>query len=165
VSVLLDHTASLLAYRPAKLSAMVVVADPRVRTSVTRHLWALGVRDVVEASTTAEARTRMSTPRDLAVVDVHLPDGSGLALLGEMRTAGWASGLAISAADDTSAVRAALAAGVRGFVVTGARAVAPNGRPGYGQPGGYGQAGMGRGAGRRRRAEHDERGLPRVVGP
>src|SRR6185437_7969213 len=44
VSVLVDHAASMLAYRPAKLTAMVVVHDPRVRTSVTRHLWALGVR-------------------------------------------------------------------------------------------------------------------------
>jgi DNA-binding NarL/FixJ family response regulator len=131
VSVLLDHTASLLAYRPAKLTAMVVVADPRVRASVTRHLWALGVRDVVEASTIAEARTRMATPRDLAIADIHLPDGSGLALLSEMRAAGWSGGLAISAIDDTCAVRAAIAAGIRGFVVTGARTVPPSHRPGH----------------------------------
>ncbi|HEY3870111.1 MAG TPA: response regulator transcription factor [Actinocrinis sp.] len=131
MSVLVDHTASLLAYRPAKLTAMVVVHDPRVRTSVTRHLWALGVRDVVEASNIAEARSRMATPRDIAVVDVHLPDGPGLALLAEMRTAGWSSAVAISTADDTNAVRAALASGVRGYVVTGARAL-PQARPGFG---------------------------------
>lgn len=131
MSVLVDHTASLLAYRPAKLTAMVVVHDPRVRTSVTRHLWALGVRDVVEASNIAEARTRMATPRDIAVVDVHLPDGPGLALLAEMRTAGWNSAVAISTADDTNAVRAALASGVRGYVVTGARTL-PQARPGFG---------------------------------
>lgn len=131
MSVLVDHTASLLAYRPAKLTAMVVVHDPRVRTSVTRHLWALGVRDVVEASNMAEARTRMATPRDIAVVDVHLPDGPGLALLAEMRNAGWSSAVAISTADDANAVRAALASGVRGYVVTGARAL-PQARPGYG---------------------------------
>lgn len=129
MSVLLDHTASLLAYRPAKLTAMVVVSDPRVRASVTRQLWALGVRDVVEASTIAEARTRMASPRDLAVVDIHLQDGSGLALLSEMRDSGWAGGLAISAIDDTCAVRAAIASGVRGFVVTGARAVPAANRP------------------------------------
>ena len=135
MSVLVDHTASLLAYRPAKLTAMVVVHDPRVRTSVTRHLWALGVRDVVEASNIAEARTRMATPRDIAVVDVHLPDGPGLALLAEMRTAGWNSAVAISTADDTNAVRAALASGVRGYVVTGARTL-PQARPGFGGLGG-----------------------------
>jgi DNA-binding NarL/FixJ family response regulator len=131
VSVLVDNTANLIAYRPARLTAMVVVADPRVRQSVTRHLWALGVRDVLEAQTAAEARSRMSATRDLAVVDIHLPDGSGLALLAEMRAAGWAGGLAVSAADDAGAVRAALASGVRGFVITGARPVAQS-RPGMG---------------------------------
>src|SRR5260221_5069794 len=129
VSVLVDNTANLIAYRPARLTAMVVVADPRVRQSVTRHLWALGVRDVLEAQTAAEARSRMAATRDLAVVDIHLPDGSGLQLLAEMRAAGWAGGLAVSAADDAGAVRAALASGVRGFVITGARPIAAN-RPG-----------------------------------
>ena len=129
MSVLVDNTANLIAYRPARLTAMVVVADPRVRQSVTRHLWALGVRDVLEAQTAAEARSRMAATRDLAVVDIHLPDGNGLQLLAEMRAAGWAGGLAVSAADDAGAVRAALASGVRGFVITGARPVAAN-RPG-----------------------------------
>ena len=126
MSVLVDNTANLIAYRPARLTAMVVVADPRVRQSVTRHLWALGVRDVLEAQTAAEARSRMAATRDLAVVDIHLPDGSGLQLLAEMRAAGWAGGLAVSAADDAGAVRSALASGVRGFVITGARPVAAN---------------------------------------
>jgi DNA-binding NarL/FixJ family response regulator len=142
VSVLVDHAASMLAYRPAKLTAMVVVHDPRVRTSVTRHLWALGVRDVVEASTIAEARSRMATVRDIAVVDVHLPDGPGLALLAEMRTAGWNSAVAISTADDTNAVRAALASGVRGYVVTGARTL-PQARPGLAGMNGAGGLGHG----------------------
>ena len=144
MSVLVDHAASMLAYRPAKLTAMVVVHDPRVRTSVTRHLWALGVRDVVEASTIAEARSRMATVRDIAVVDVHLPDGPGLALLAEMRTAGWNSAVAISTADDTNAVRAALASGVRGYVVTGARTL-PQARPGLAGMNGPGAIGHGPG--------------------
>jgi DNA-binding NarL/FixJ family response regulator len=150
VSVLVDHAASMLAYRPAKLTAMVVVHDPRVRTSVTRHLWALGVRDVVEASTIAEARSRMATVRDIAVVDVHLPDGPGLALLAEMRTAGWNSAVAISTADDTNAVRAALASGVRGYVVTGARTL-PQARPGLAGMNGPGAIGHGPGQLRERR--------------
>src|ERR1043165_914002 len=56
VSVLLEQPSSLVAYRPNKPTAMVVVADPRVRSTVTRHLWALGVRDVIEASSVAAAR-------------------------------------------------------------------------------------------------------------
>ncbi|RSN66923.1 DNA-binding response regulator, partial [Streptomyces sp. WAC 05379] len=38
MSVLLEQPASLVAYRPNKPTAMVVVADPRVRSTVTRHL-------------------------------------------------------------------------------------------------------------------------------
>jgi DNA-binding NarL/FixJ family response regulator len=121
VSVLLEQPTSLVAYRPSKPTAMVVVADPRVRSTVTRHLWALGVRDVIEASSIAEARPRVGNPRDICVADVHLPDGSGLTLLAETRAAGWPNGLALSAADDIGAVRNALAGGVKGYVVTGTR--------------------------------------------
>jgi DNA-binding NarL/FixJ family response regulator len=121
VSVLLEHPTSLVAYRPNKPTAMVVVADPRVRSTVTRHLWALGTRDVIEASSVAEARPRVGNPRDICVAEVHLPDGSGLSLLSETRAAGWPNGLALSAADDIGAVRTALAGGVKGYVVTGTR--------------------------------------------
>ncbi|EST37286.1 LuxR family transcriptional regulator [Streptomycetaceae bacterium MP113-05] len=121
MSVLLEHPTSLVAYRPNKPTAMVVVADPRVRSTVTRHLWALGVRDVIEASSIAEARPRVANPRDICVAEVHLPDGSGLSLLSETRAAGWPNGLALSAADDIGAVRNALAGGVKGYVVTGTR--------------------------------------------
>jgi DNA-binding NarL/FixJ family response regulator len=131
VSVVLDHAANLAtSHVTTKPTAMVVARDPRVRAAATRRLWVLGVRDVVEVATVAEARMRIGTPRDLCVVDVDLPDGSGLALLAEMRSAGWQSGLALSAVDDLGAVRAALAAGVRGYVVTGTRTAppAPGGR-------------------------------------
>lgn len=131
MSVLLEQPASLVAYRPNKPTAMVVVADPRVRSTVTRHLWALGVRDVIEASSIAEARPRVGNPRDICVADVHLPDGSGLTLLSETRAAGWPNGLALSAADDIGAVRNALAGGVKGYVVTGTRTnIGHPGRPG-----------------------------------
>ncbi|MDX2991634.1 response regulator transcription factor [Streptomyces scabiei] len=139
MSVLLEQPASLVAYRPNKPTAMVVVADPRVRSTVTRHLWALGVRDVIEASSIAEARPRVGNPRDICVADVHLPDGSGLTLLSETRAAGWPNGLALSAADDIGAVRNALAGGVKGYVVTGTRTnIGLPTRPGgSGLPGGY----------------------------
>jgi DNA-binding NarL/FixJ family response regulator len=131
VSVLLEHPANVVAYRPTKPTAMVVIADPRVRNTVTRHLWALGVRDVIEVSSIAEARPRVATPRDICIADVHLPDGSGLTILAETRAAGWPNGLALSAADDIGAVRSALAGGVKGYVVTGTRTnVAMPGRPG-----------------------------------
>ncbi len=130
MSVLVDHPATLLAHHPTRLTAMVVAGDPRVRASVTRHLWTLGVRDVVEASSVAEARTRIARPRDLCVVDVNLPDGSGLSLLAELRAAGWPNSLALSACDDAYGVRAAFAAGIKCYVVTGSRVLpGPGGRP------------------------------------
>ncbi|WP_398660231.1 response regulator, partial [Streptomyces misionensis] len=150
MSVLLEQPASLVAYRPNKPTAMVVVADPRVRSTVTRHLWALGVRDVIEASSIAEARPRIGNPRDICVADVHLPDGSGLTLLSETRAAGWPNGLALSAADDIGAVRNALAGGVKGYVVTGTRTniglpTRPGAAPLGAGPGGESDIGTGAG--------------------
>ncbi|WP_165986883.1 response regulator transcription factor [Streptomyces sp. YIM 98790] len=151
MSVLLEHPTSLVAYRPSKPTAMVVVADPRVRSSVTRHLWALGVRDVIEASSVAEARPRVASPRDICVAEVHLPDGSGLSLLSETRAAGWPNGLALSAADDIGAVRNALAGGVKGYVVTGTRT-------NLGPPSRHGAAAMGAAAARLHRRHPGQQG-------
>jgi DNA-binding NarL/FixJ family response regulator len=51
-------------------------------------------------------------------VDGTLPDGSGIALMAELRALGWTRGLVLSSAEDPYTVRAALAAGVRAFLVT-----------------------------------------------
>jgi DNA-binding NarL/FixJ family response regulator len=74
----------------------------------------------VEAGSLAEARVRGrgSAARDLCVVDGALPDGSGIALMGELRALGWSRGLVLSSVEDPYTVRAALAAGVRAFLVT-----------------------------------------------
>jgi DNA-binding NarL/FixJ family response regulator len=103
----------------ARLGVLVVVADPARRAAAVRSLAQLGIRDLTEAASVAEARARAlaSGPRDLLVIDVTLPDGAGLALLGELRAVGWTRGLVLSAHDDPYTVRAALAAGVRAFVV------------------------------------------------
>ncbi|MGH3326702.1 MAG: response regulator, partial [Streptomycetales bacterium] len=134
MSLLVEPTATLVPRHAQRISAMVVAEDPRARAAMTRLLWLIGARDVVEAASAAEARRRALRPRDICVVDVHLPDGSGLALLAEMRRLGWTGGLALSGADDGYAVRAAFSAGVKGYLVTGHRASlrshqAPNGTP------------------------------------
>ena len=79
-----------------------------------------GRGEVVEAGSLAEARSRAhgTSARDLAVVDGSLPDGSGIALVGELRGPGWTRGVVLSATEDPYTVRAALAAGVRGFLVS-----------------------------------------------
>jgi DNA-binding NarL/FixJ family response regulator len=106
--------------RAGRFTAMVVVATPFMRETLARALRSLGAVDVVEAGSLAEARVRGrgSVARDLVVVDGTLPDGSGIALIGELRALGWTRGLVLSSAEDPYTVRAALAAGVRAFLVT-----------------------------------------------
>lgn len=103
-----------------RFTAMVVVASPFVRETLARTLRSLGAVDVVEASTLAEARTRAqgTAHRDLCLVDAGLPDGSGIALVRELRALGWSRGVVLSDTEDPYTVRAALAAGVRGFLVS-----------------------------------------------
>lgn len=123
----------------ARFSALVVVADPYSRAAVVRGLEALGAVEVVEAASAAEARVRAATtgPRELLVVDLTLPDGSGLTLVSELRAAGWTRGLVLSPLDDPYTVRAALAAGVRSFLVSGQPSSAGAGAVrGRGVPGG-----------------------------
>ena len=89
-------------------SAMVVDDHPLVRESMVARLKMMGAREVVEAATIGEARARanLSGPRELCVLDLGLPDGSGLDLLADLRSAGWQRLVVLSAADDPYSVRA-----------------------------------------------------------
>lgn len=106
-------------------TAMVVDDHPLVRESMVTRLLAMGAREVVEAASIAEARARarVSGPRDLCVLDVGLPDGSGLELLGELRAAGWPRLVVLSAADDPYSVRAAFVSGAQGYLLKSASPV------------------------------------------
>ena len=112
--------------RTGRFTALVVISQAGPRESVSRTLRALGAREVVQAGTVDEARQRSSAmgPRELCIVDVTLPDGSGLSLLSDLRSRGWQRGIALSSLEDPYTVRAALTAGVRCFLVSG-RAAAP----------------------------------------
>ncbi len=99
-------------------TALVVDDHPLVREAIAGRLRSLGARDVVEAASYAEARARArSMPPDLAIVDLGLPDGSGLELLAELRGAGWTRLIVLSAADDPYSVRAAFVAGAQGYLL------------------------------------------------
>ena len=119
------------AARAARFSAMVVIGNPFSRELIVRSLQSLGARDVVEAASIAEARARAraDAPRDLCVIDGSLPDGSGIALVGELRSLGWSRGVLLSSAEDPYTVRAALASGVRAFLVSTSAAPATGVRP------------------------------------
>lgn len=126
-------TAGPHAARTARFTAMVVVASPFVRETLVRTLRGLGAVDVVEAGSLAEGRSRAlgAGPRELALVDASLPDGSGIGLVRELRALGWSRGIVLSASDDPYTVRAALAAGVRALLVsaTSAGPAVRNGSP------------------------------------
>lgn len=101
---------------------MVVVASPFVRETLARTLRSLGAAEIVEATSLAEARARAGSTRsrDLCVVEGGLPDGSGIALVRELRALGWTRAVLLSSAEDPYTVRAALAGGVRAFLVSAA---------------------------------------------
>jgi DNA-binding NarL/FixJ family response regulator len=102
---------------------MVVVANPALRDAVAHTLRALGARHVLEVSSVAEARARASAGiADLCVAEAGLPDGSGIALIRELRAAGWARGMVLTTNDDPYSVRAAISAGVRSYLVSAAAA-------------------------------------------
>jgi DNA-binding NarL/FixJ family response regulator len=116
-----DLPARLVPEQPSGFSALVVDDHPLLRESMVNRLRALGAVDVVEAASAAEARARArGGPRDIAVVDLGLPDGSGLDLLAELRAAGWSRLVVLSAADDPYSVRAAFVAGAQGYLLKSA---------------------------------------------
>lgn len=105
-------------------TALVVDDHPLVRESIAARLRSLGAREVIEAASYAEARARArGKQRDLAILDLGLPDGSGLELLAELRRAGWTRLIVLSAADDPYSVRAAFVAGAQGYLLKSASSV------------------------------------------
>ncbi len=133
MSALVEQRGVPMGVRSPRFSALVAVNDAALRQDVVRGLAALGASDVLEAASIAEARarTRNGPVRDLLIVEIGLPDGSGVALLGELRALGWQRGIVLAADGDPFSVRAALAAGVRAFVVSQApgRTATPAGTP------------------------------------
>ena len=99
--------------RPGRFAALVVVATPALREAVAYTLRALGARHVLEVSTVAEARVRAAAGvADLCIAEAGLPDGSGIALVRELRQQGWVRGIVLTTSDDPYSVRAAISAGV-----------------------------------------------------
>ncbi|MBL1077845.1 response regulator [Nocardia sp. 2] len=88
-------------FRVANLHAGIVSALPGFTVGATVH-------------TLAAARAAMAEAVfDLALVDVYLPDGSGVELVREMRF----DAMMLTAATESETVRAALAAGALGYLV------------------------------------------------
>ena len=104
----------------ARFNALVVAESPLRRQALVARLRLLGARDLIEAASAAEARVRASYSgtHDLVVIEGGLSDGPALPLLADLRAAGWRRVVLLTVRDDPYAVRAAISAAVRCYVVT-----------------------------------------------
>ncbi|MDR0225944.1 MAG: response regulator transcription factor [Burkholderiaceae bacterium] len=100
---------------------LVVEDEPLIRQRLSTVLAQLGYQDdaVLFAASLAQARACLAEqPVALALVDLGLPDGSGIDLINQMRQADPAVGiLVISAWSTEDAILAALRAGATGYVL------------------------------------------------
>ena len=98
--------------------ALVVAGHPLVRDSLAARLRAAGASEVTLAASLADARRTIAAGRrDLAVVDLDLPEGGGYQLLAMLRSAGWPRVVVLADEDDPRAVRAAFTAGAQGYLL------------------------------------------------
>lgn len=118
------------AARPAEVaaavfSAMVVGHAAAERTSLSAALVGLGADPLHQAGSTGEALicARAWGPCDLAVIDLALPDGAALSLVGDLRADGWRRVLVVAEAGSTGWADQAFTAGARGCLVRSAQGV------------------------------------------
>ena len=108
-----------VAPRGRRSIALVAVQDLAAREVAVRVLRALGASEVVAATTVVEARRAAAAHvGDLCVVEAGLQDGAGVALVRDLRAAGWSRAVVVSTTDDPWTTRAALSTGVRCFLTT-----------------------------------------------
>jgi DNA-binding NarL/FixJ family response regulator len=120
VVALVERPSTVVPLPRARFTALVVAEAPGRRQNLVGRLRLLGARDVIEAASGAEARVRAlyDGPRDLVILEGGLPDGPALPLLADLRNLGWRRVVLLTVRDDPYAVRAAITAGVRCYVVT-----------------------------------------------
>jgi DNA-binding NarL/FixJ family response regulator len=121
VAALVERTNTTTPIAPSRtrFTAMIVSADSSRRGALAHRLRQYGARTIVECGTHSEAvsKGRVDGPHDLCLVDGTASEGPILPLIAELRAMRWRRVVILTNRDDAYAVRAALAAGVRGFVV------------------------------------------------
>lgn len=102
-------------------SIRVILADDHqvVRHGIQQFLAAAGIDVVAEAENGAQALQLIEQHQpDVAVLDIQMPEHSGIEVARRVRAQGWPVGLLIlTAFDDDPFILAALEAGVNGFVL------------------------------------------------
>ncbi len=104
-----------------RLTGGLVVDDHTfMRAAMRTCVEQLGISPVDEASSLAEARASLERHvPELCILDLHLPDGSALELLGWLAERD-VKVMAMTSADDAYSVRAAYAAGANGYLLKSA---------------------------------------------
>ena len=106
-----------------KIRVLLLDDHEMVRRGIVDVLDACDDIEVVcEAATVAEARARLDAARpDVAVLDVRLPDGSGIELCRDMRASSDIGVVMLTSFDDDEALFAAIMAGAAAFVLKDVR--------------------------------------------
>lgn len=101
-------------------SALLAAPAGHRRLAIAALLHNHGAHDVTVLDSAAQVREALSRekPHDLVLIDGSLSDAPVLPLIAELRAAGWRRVLLLTPRTDVPAVRAALAAGVRNYVVS-----------------------------------------------
>ena len=99
---------------------LVVEDEPQMRRALDLNLTARGYEVVTAEDGTGALNEHAAREPDVIVLDLGLPDGSGLDLLADLRSAGWQRLVVLSAADDPYSVRAAFVAGAQGYLLKSA---------------------------------------------
>lgn len=106
-----------------RFTAAVVTSNPQTRDALARTLRALGAAEVEVLGHVGQARRLgRGRPGSVLVVDAQLPDGSGVGLVHDLRSLGWTRSVVLSSSSDPFAVRGAVTAGARCYVVTSRQA-------------------------------------------
>jgi len=108
--------------REEQFTVLVVDDHPLLREAIAARLRTMGAVTVHEAASVAEARARAQAngPCDLAILDLGLPDGSGLDLVTELLSLGWNRLVVLASSDDPYAVRSAFQAGAQAYLLKSA---------------------------------------------
>jgi DNA-binding NarL/FixJ family response regulator len=107
---------------PEKIRVLLVDDHPMIIDGLTLALETDDIEVVATAGTVSEAR-RLATQTgvDVVVLDLHLPDGSGLSLIPSLASGDRAPAIVVlTLAEDQRLVSRALLAGASGYLVKGA---------------------------------------------
>ncbi len=119
---LVDRTNTTTPIGPSRtrFSALLVSSDPARRGALAHRLRQYGARNVIEASGHSDAMSKANVdgPHDLLIVDGTIGESPILPMISALRAMQWRRVVILTNRDDAYAVKSALSAGVRGYVIS-----------------------------------------------